>query len=441
MPLNRKACLAAILTIYLLESTNSTSAKPFRFLPGYVVNNTGDTVRCDIDYKDWRQSPTNISARVNGETRSYTSVDIAAFGVTGYDDFKSARVTYHTQPTTGNSIPDEFSDSVETKSLFLKIVVGGPFSLYEIHIPGRYVFFISQPNSGITELVYRVKLVDQIIREDQQFRNLLLNILTTEGIAEANLNLINKITYNLSDIQELIERLNTHRSGKTARISGKRTLFQLDIFGGAIMHSFPTEFNAKYSSYQFSSVVNPAGGLNLLLRFPYHFGSLAIGLSAGYSQFNLSVDRSGTKYFYESANYNDTARYTEHVSLQQKQIQANIYVMYFFMPRSHVQPYLKSGISEHFSLNADNGINETFKSKTTGIRNGAVPTSDSAQGTVSVLSLKNSYFNLNVAAGIIIGKHKLELNAEIPPGNIGPFDNAPFKITTFGFCYFYTLLK
>jgi hypothetical protein len=443
MKTNCCACLTVSIILISAIWGAGPKASPisFRLLPGYYVPKNGDTVFCDIDFRDQDQNRSTVSVRVNGANKIFTPEDISAFGVTGYADFRTATVTYHPQPISGTDFPNEFLDSVETRNCFLRVLVDGSYSLYELRTPERYVFFVGTKGNDITELVYRVKRVDQTIQEDQQFRNLLLDYFKQEGLAEQNLISVNRANYNRSEIRRLVELLNRHRTGKPTPRHKKETSLQMDAMIGGVFQSFTSGVNAQYSANdKFASQFSPIGGLNLLCRLPVHFGSLAVGASVGYFEFQSSVDESGTAEHYESANYHFNTVYQEHIWVKRSQLQVNLYVMYIFNPLSKTKFYLKGGIFQHFALSANNDIYDHYTSKTTGERNGVIPISDSLQSTVTVSFLNNSYLNANLGAGIMAGRHRLELITTIPQGNIGQ-GTIPFRIGMVGLNYYFALIK
>jgi hypothetical protein len=432
------------LSVLLNFSTTASHATPgfFKFLPGYYVAKTGDTVFCDIDFKDWSKNPATFTARVKGEEKTYAPADITAFGVIGYADFKSATVTYHPDPISGTDFPNQFSEKTETNSYFLKTVVNGPYCLYELNIPGRYIYFVSRQTGPITELVYRVKLVDQAIQEDQQYKRTLSDYFSQEGVEQKFLGSINSASYHLSDLRKLVNRLNEHRTGKAPAKQKSGGIAQFEIFGGGALHSFPTPIFTKFApNYRFANQVNPTGGLNYLYRFPNRFHSFALGVSIGYTQYSLTTSGSGTNYAYHSQNWNDTTKYSEILSMKRAQLEANLYAVYFFNPSGKIRPYLKLGVFESFSVSTNNDIYDSYKSSTTGIVNGVVPTKWSDQQTISLLSTKTYYVDLSVAAGIAAGRHKLELMAMIPQGNIAEVVADTYKVGSYSLCYFLTLLK
>jgi hypothetical protein len=112
-----------------------------KLFPGYYLLKNGDTVQCQLEFGDWNMNPQSIQVQVGTETRNFKPEEIGGFGVTGYSDYISATVTYHTSPVSGNYIPELLSDSTETGSCFLKVLDNGPYPLYDLLTQSRVYFF------------------------------------------------------------------------------------------------------------------------------------------------------------------------------------------------------------------------------------------------------------------------------------------------------------
>ena len=121
--------------------------------PGYYINEKGDTIHCKIEFNDWNLNPKTIRVEVNGKKMEFTPNDIRGFGVDGYDNYLSARVQFHTAPISGKDVPSQFSDSVSTKTFFLKILDRGFYSLYDLVSTERVYLFFQLKDSSISELV------------------------------------------------------------------------------------------------------------------------------------------------------------------------------------------------------------------------------------------------------------------------------------------------
>src|SRR5664279_106427 len=92
----------------------STSVYPHtKVFPGYYIDLKGDSVHCNVDFNDWNMNPNIIRVQVNSSWKEFSPEEIKGFGVYGYDDFTSARVSFHTNPISGKDFPENFSDSMD----------------------------------------------------------------------------------------------------------------------------------------------------------------------------------------------------------------------------------------------------------------------------------------------------------------------------------------
>src|SRR5579863_10555660 len=114
--------LTKLYPCLLLLCSSSASAN---LIPGYYIDNKGDSVHCRIEYNDWYANPTTINVEVNNIHKTLGVADIKGFGVTGYGDYQTATVSYHPGPIVGNNLPENFSDKMVTKTVFLAVLVKG----------------------------------------------------------------------------------------------------------------------------------------------------------------------------------------------------------------------------------------------------------------------------------------------------------------------------
>src|SRR5687767_4571600 len=156
----------ALPLIVLFFCCNTGYAKDF---PGYYINNSGDSVRCFFKLKDWSNTPNSIDVSVNSVYSTMTPEDIAGFGIDGYGDYKSSKISYHKSNYTSLDAPDVLADSITTKFSFLEILVKGKYSLYELAESSKSYFFYQENNNEVIEFVYKVKRQDMNIEEDNSF--------------------------------------------------------------------------------------------------------------------------------------------------------------------------------------------------------------------------------------------------------------------------------
>ena len=438
----------SLLLLFLFCISQAGYSNP-KLFPGYYIDLKGDTVRCNIEFNDWNLNPKTIRLQAGNELKEFGPEDIMGFGVTGYSNYVSARVSYHTNPISGPDLPAIYSDSVVTKASFLQVLETGPYSLYVLIFPQRIYLFNSSPDRPISELVYRVKMDNDSLQEDQSYKQQLVNLLMNEGLSEKYFGQVSKFSYNSSQIASLFRILNgTHTRVWTKKKSDGD--FQIELFVGAIRNSFPTSFDGVYSkSNQFDPSYSPSGGINFLYSIPGHFKAFKVGISVGYDGYNNMIKRSGSFYHAESVNFYYTTTYNETITAKRSMLLSNIYVMWLLNPLSKVKVFVKAGLNYNFSMGTNSDVVSTYTASIQGIKNGNVPFQDSTNTSSTLYSLKTGYLAPVFSGGIISGRSKLEF-AYWPPVSVSyPLDvtsgntssSTFFKFGSLGIFYYFSLFK
>jgi hypothetical protein len=255
-----------LLVLLALLSQSAYSNPPL--YPGYYIDLKGDTVLCRIEYNDWYRNPATIVVEVNNTKRTLGTSDIKGFGVTGYGDYQAATVNYHLNPIGEKDLPDHFLDDTETKTCFLKVLVRGPYSLYQLILPERLYFFLSEKDGAIAELVYRVKQEESGIVEDQPYKSRLGRLYEQEGILVDNHYDIEGVRYSPTNLVAIVNKLNEARTGvKTMGPKAASRAVQVNLFAGGVLHGFPTTFAGEFNSpYTMPSSFSLAGGVDFLVH-------------------------------------------------------------------------------------------------------------------------------------------------------------------------------
>jgi hypothetical protein len=439
---SKKYCVLFVC-LFLLSPLVYSNFKPF---PGYFIDLKGDSILCNIEYNDWNRNPKTIQLQVNGNLKEFSPAEIKGFGVFGYADYLSSSVSYHTNPVSSNDLQENFSDSTETKSCFLKVLNPGYYSLYSLVLPSGNYLFMSTPGKPITELVYRVRAVRDSTIEDVSYKKEILTMFMNEGLSEKYFNRINNATYSASDIGSLFRILNENHGGVQNHFKSNGE-FQFGVFVGCMINTFPTTFDGKYAtSNQFTPGYSASGGLNFLYSIPVHFKAFKIGASIGYNAYNRSITQSGSITHNVSAAYYYTTTYDETLTVQNSMLLTNIYFMYLINPLDKIKAYVKTGLNYNFSISGNIDVISTYKSTTSGIMNGNVPFQGGEQGSISMITLEKNYLAVLFSAGIETGRSRLEfsywppVNIAKPSGDIlGGTTKPNFKIGSMALYYYFSL--
>lgn len=411
-------------------------------LPGYIINNYGDTIQCKIVFKDWGRNPISINAIINNQIKAFTTSDIRGFGIKGRVEYRLAKVKFHTNPIASPGLPEEFSDATITKDGFLKILNEGKYNLFEYATPQRVYFFISKGNEDIKELIYRVKFHDMVEEEDNDYKTILKNLLIDEGLYERYKYKLETINYSNKALDGIVAILN-NRTDWLEEEYKKYNPIGLDLYAGVMLNFFPASFDGKYSvANKFGMTPAFSGGVNFFYIIPAKFKRYGIGLSVGFNRYNISMTKQASVTTNVSQNYYYTTAYKEEFTLQRKLILINLYGTCNINPLSKNKLYLKAGVTYNIGgLDNKSDLNDKYNGVTSGIRNGNESFSFTENGDGPYISLLSSWVNVHAGLGFSSGRHKVDILYNLPKKLSPPSSSTPFKVGGISCYYYYTIIK
>jgi len=432
MPFKPYLCAAICCVLF-------SSAIAQKTFPGYFINQQGDSIRCFFkNFRDTKINPSEIEVEteVNPILKPQ---DIRGFGVDGYDDYLSATVSYHLNPISPADAPDQFSDSTETRTGFLRLISDGKYKLYQLVLPKRMYYFVQVDQNELLELIYRVKKVQMILEEDKRYRNTLFDLFSTEDLAAANVKTIINASYNEGDLSKLVKLLNKNNS-KAVKKNKSSGQFELDLLGSIGRQLFPDRIQGVHiPSARMTSTTVSAVGINGMYFFPGRFRPLAIGLSLGYHASHQSMSLHDTIEVRRSSAWYYQAKRDEEITVNGNAFQSNIYALYFLNPLSRYKIFLKGGLNINHLVSRDYGLNSSFSTESNGMRNAYTPYSDSESGESVSPSSRRTYYMVNVGLGLSTGKHKIEMKYDFPS-----FIDLPahvFRTSSLMLNYYFTVLN
>jgi hypothetical protein len=126
-----KTFLTPLLIVIAFSALSQT-----RMEPGYVVLNSGDTLRGEIASADWKVSPSFINFKKSGETTTteYSSLQVRSFYLSSQQAlFQSFRMTINQAPQDRTQTTASNYDLKAEKSFFATVLVRGLVSLYYMY--------------------------------------------------------------------------------------------------------------------------------------------------------------------------------------------------------------------------------------------------------------------------------------------------------------------
>ena len=149
--------LCSLISLYSLFAFGQKNLKP-----GHIVLNNGDTLQGQINYRNWESNPIAIDfLQQNGQTTVYRLPDLSSFTVDKTDRYEKAVIKRSTRPVDLYELDKPFIDTVLTDTVFLRTIVLGEVSLYEL-VKGKTYYFLKNADGSYEELMYRVELLDAI---------------------------------------------------------------------------------------------------------------------------------------------------------------------------------------------------------------------------------------------------------------------------------------
>ncbi len=145
----KKLLFALFFTVLSHYSINAQK----EFMAGYVVNNTGDTIRGEIDNQKWVYSPLEIVFRNQNIINKYGLSDIQSFVINNEVTYVRKKISLDITPHKFDNLLESYNRVLVDTTLFLKQLVKGRLSLYYLQDKnGKDHFFIEKLSDTIQEL-------------------------------------------------------------------------------------------------------------------------------------------------------------------------------------------------------------------------------------------------------------------------------------------------
>ncbi|HEV2483714.1 MAG TPA: hypothetical protein VGS79_28810 [Puia sp.] len=437
------------LTILLFLCVHSAYSNG-RFYPGYYIDKNGDSVACTIEYNYWYRNPGSIVVMVGNTKKTLGPADIRRFRVTGYDEYQSASVTYHLNPRGGQDLPLQYSDETATRDCFLRVMIRGTYSLFELTFADRGYFFISEQGGPMRELILRAKTADDVMVLDEQYKSVLSEMMTREHISDQD---IVHLKYTPGKLAFVVNRLNqAHGGSQTVAIApkGPKTKpLRMEIFAGGMLNTFPSTYETVYGTGKMGSTFSPEFGLGLRYNLNRRFSAFSVGLSLGFSTFSAHSTQNGnadTKVLSPGVWY-DSTNYSESQTVSNSMLMTNLYVMYTFTQWAKGNLYARVGIDVNYLLNAGDSSGKAYLTsnytQTSFVHYfGFAPTPDgSGQGSVPLIHLVSRAVCYNFSAGAAFDRQRIELTYCTPMQLARGGRGLSFTMGSFGLTYYYSILK
>ncbi len=336
-----------LFTVLVIASSVFLSSAQSNFIKAVVINNAGDSIFGNLDYRNWKSNPQNISfINAAGEKQRFDATAIAGFYIPSMNEtFTSYTVTIDMLPgDQDEALKNNTIDSpLLTKTVFLLQLIKHPAArLYQYSGRHKDHFFYASGNAAPVELVHHYtfdEAAGKVISEDayqKQLSGFFSSCATVAGKAQT-------AKFSWKDLQILVlEYLQCTAPGTAADIKKKDSVsVKWGIVAGAMINSFSLSGNnSLLAADNYKGNTSPV--LGILLDF---------GLSRDRNKWHI-VNEIIYK-SYKTSNsftqpFGNGYTVSSDVQLQFAYAQLNTLLRYIVQLNTSIKPFINAGIANAF---------------------------------------------------------------------------------------------
>jgi hypothetical protein len=380
-----------LLALVLLAPAISFAQSNYK--PGDVVTAKGDTVAGFINYKEWDKNPYTITFQnsLQGQKVEYSSKNIAAFTVTGYEKYRSFNMRL-SQDYIDHERLNPWLDTVKkADTVFLRTITAGKYlTLFSFKDKIKQRFFISNGGSKPVELVYHVYL-DTVYQTEvhtiETYKIQLQKLIAAYKPGDQKLvDEVQRTIYNEGSLSEIVYNING-TSGQQMNVARNKP----DFFAGVSVNSFSNSLqitNGVSATTKASAVIYPGIDVGLDIYSNKIVGRwlFRLELSAVPNKVNVSYQQAESSVSINGYNL----KFNQFTTAFVPQLIYNIY------NGQNLKFYLDAGLAIGDNMYSSKQATITFKYITSG---------EVSSETVDPPSLQFLYFNVPVKAGILLNKN------------------------------------
>jgi len=214
---------------------------------GYLIKLNGDTVRGEVNYREWHTSPKSILFRQDNHSQPYEVAvrDVKGLNITGYEKFISYTGPVSTSTVSYINLPNYLDTAVRTDTVFLNVVyTGSSVSLLSHTDEVKTRFFVMDGNKFQELKYYQHYNTDgsQVVTVDTYKRQLIALLAKyNANYDRSSFNEIQKAAYYVKDLVKALKLINVGSPASAEQVS--KDLSKLRFFAGAGVAYTAYEFN------------------------------------------------------------------------------------------------------------------------------------------------------------------------------------------------------
>ena len=319
------------------------------FVPAIVINNNGDSVKGQIDYRNWKKNPETITfTTASNERQKFDASTIRGFYIPAENEvYTSYDVEVDMKPgDSDDAIKNELIDSlILHKRVFLLQVMSSPVvRLYQYTDNNKDHYYFVKGDGAAVELMHSFSYdeLSKVVTENQKFREQMAALFVDCPAVNAD---INRIKYNSRDIESSFSKYVQCKAPGTSVATVKKEsagTMKIGIVAGVSSSHYDFQGDEELIDDNYSSSVTPLFGASLDIGLPrrrdqWHFVNELL-----YKSYNTSST------FTRPYNYSYTR--TSDVKLGFSYIQLNTLFRYMYPSGGTFRPFINFGFGNAFMV-------------------------------------------------------------------------------------------
>ncbi len=259
------------------------------YLPAYIIDAGGDSIKGFVDYRNWGNNPDVIRFKKNPESAyvSLTPNDITEFGVKD-EVYISALVDVEVSTDMMPWLDNSPSLKLKTVNTFLQVLVKGDKSLYYYKGSTSKDNFYVSVNDSIFLLAYKRYVKKHkgkdLVQENNRYKGQLIVLFeNTPSLVP----IINSAAYTKSDLGKLFQKYYTEHQSTVDFVKKKdKVEINYGVLAGASVTSF-TYSSSKFSA-SFSNSTDFSAGIFMDIILTRNQGKWSINNELLYTSYHVS---------------------------------------------------------------------------------------------------------------------------------------------------------
>jgi hypothetical protein len=311
------------------------------FMDGYIIDKNRDSLRGQIDYRDWGTNPDHILFRqtATDKGKDLGTAELLAFGVSG-DRYETHTVhIFPYMPDPEQMMINDTAGAAYDTTIFLQVAVSGKLTLWEYReTTGTNYYFINGKDGKPEEL----RMITRIVYEDgstrvsqeSRYKNQLVYLLQDCAAAVSK---VKNTEYTLGALRKLIFTYNNCGKDTVETTPRKRDRGSVQFFplAGFVTTSVKFTGNDPIASQRYPASASPVLGAGALFIVPWNR-----------KRFSFVTDLVWQHFHSVSSSVEETSFSIDQVGhIDYSLLKLDVLFRYRFPTGGKVRPFLEAGIS------------------------------------------------------------------------------------------------